>query len=74
MGRLNKAREIIAQLRTITPVVIPEFRFVRNPAHRELILSGLRIAMGETIEAQDLVEVYKRRQQQTRRTFENGLK
>jgi tetratricopeptide (TPR) repeat protein len=48
MGRLNEAREIVAQLRTITPVVIPEFRFVRNPAHRELILSGLRIAMGET--------------------------
>jgi pentatricopeptide repeat protein len=48
MGRLDEAREIIAQIRTITPVVIPNFRANRNPAHRELFLSGLRIAMGET--------------------------
>ena len=47
MGRLDDARKIVAQLRTITPVVIPDFRAVRNPAHRELILSGLRLAAGE---------------------------
>ncbi|MGE0257815.1 MAG: winged helix-turn-helix domain-containing tetratricopeptide repeat protein [Alphaproteobacteria bacterium] len=46
MGRLDEAREIVAQLRTITPVVIPNFRVNRNPTHRELFLSGLRLAMG----------------------------
>jgi TolB-like protein/class 3 adenylate cyclase len=47
MGRLEEAREIVAQLRAITPVVIPDFRVLRNPAQRELLLSGLRRAAGE---------------------------
>jgi adenylate cyclase len=48
MGRLDDAREIAARLRAITPVVIPDASFVRNPQHRELFLSGLRLAASET--------------------------
>jgi TolB-like protein/class 3 adenylate cyclase len=48
MGRLDDAREIVARRRAITPVVIPDVSYLRNPEHRELYLSGLRLAMGET--------------------------
>ncbi|HMD64174.1 MAG TPA: adenylate/guanylate cyclase domain-containing protein [Stellaceae bacterium] len=48
MGRLVEAREIIARLRGITPVVIPSATYLRNAEHRELLLSGLRLAAGET--------------------------
>jgi adenylate cyclase len=48
MGRLDEAREVVARLRAITPVVIRDARFLRNAEHRELYLSGLRLAMGET--------------------------
>ena len=48
MGRLDDAREIVERLRAITPVVIPDASYLRNPEHRELFLSGLRLAMGET--------------------------
>jgi len=50
MGRLDDARAIIARLRAITPLVLPsasELPF-RNPNDRELWLSGLRLAAGET--------------------------
>jgi adenylate cyclase len=47
MGRLDDAREIVEQLQAITPVVIPDLSFLRNPEHRELVLSGLRLAAGE---------------------------
>jgi len=47
MGRLDEAREVIEQLRTITPVVVPSRLPWRNPSHRELFLSGLRLAAGE---------------------------
>jgi len=47
MGRLDDARAIFARLRAITPVVIPDASYLRNPEHRELFLSGLRLAMGE---------------------------
>ena len=33
---------------TITPVVVPTYLVYRNPEHRELFLSGLRLAAGET--------------------------
>jgi adenylate cyclase len=49
MGRLGEAREIVARLRTITPVVVPEVVPFRNPEHRELFLSGLRLAAGEPV-------------------------
>ena len=44
LGRLDEAQEIVARLRAITPVVIPDANFLRNPEHRELVLSGLRLA------------------------------
>ena len=47
MGRLDDAREIGVRLRTITPVVIPDASYLRNPEQRELFLSGLRLAAGE---------------------------
>ncbi len=47
MGRLDDAREIVARLRAITSVVIPDTSLLRNPEHRELYLSGLRLAAGE---------------------------
>jgi TolB-like protein len=47
LGRLNDAREIVERLRTITPLVVPNLSHLRSPEHRELLLSGLRLAMGE---------------------------
>jgi predicted protein tyrosine phosphatase len=47
MGRLGEAREIVARLRAITPVVIPNPCVLRNAEHRELYLSGLRLAADE---------------------------
>ena len=47
MGRLNEAREILKRLRAITPVVVPSDTPYRKPEHRELFLSGLRLAAGE---------------------------
>jgi len=47
MGRIDEARKVIARLRTITPRVMPKLSRLSNPAHRELYLSGLRLAAGE---------------------------
>jgi pentatricopeptide repeat protein len=47
MGRLDEAREIVRRLRAITPVVMERATRYRNREHRELFLSGLRIAAGE---------------------------
>jgi adenylate cyclase len=47
MGRLDDARQIIARLRPITPVVMETAIRYRNPELRELFLSGLRLAAGE---------------------------
>jgi adenylate cyclase len=47
LGRLDDAREVVARLRAVTPVVIPDASYLRNPEHRELYLSGLRLAAGE---------------------------
>jgi adenylate cyclase len=48
MGRLDEAREIVRLLKKITPVVVPTVTPYRNPEHRELFLSGLRLAADET--------------------------
>ena len=48
MGRLDDAREIIGRLRAITPFAMPQAGHFRNAEHRELYLSGLRLAAGET--------------------------
>jgi adenylate cyclase len=47
MGRLDEAREIVARLRAITPLVVHDATIFRNPGQRELFLSGLRLAAGE---------------------------
>jgi TolB-like protein len=47
MGRLEEARKIVGQLRAISPIVVPNVTPFRNPEHRELFLSGLRLAAGE---------------------------
>lgn len=47
MGRLDDARETINRLRAITSDVIPDVSFLRSREHRELLLSGLRLAVGD---------------------------
>lgn len=46
MGRLADAREIVARLRSVTSVVLPNADHLRDPEHRALFLSGLRLAAG----------------------------
>jgi len=46
-GRLDDAQEIIKRLRAVTPIMVPNVTRLRNPEHRELFLSGLRLAAGE---------------------------
>jgi TolB-like protein/class 3 adenylate cyclase len=48
MGRFEEARAIVARLRAITPLVVPNDLPLRKPEDRELFLSGLRLATGET--------------------------
>jgi tetratricopeptide (TPR) repeat protein len=48
MERLDEARTVVARLRAITPMLVPEETNYRNPKHRELFLSGLRRVAGET--------------------------
>jgi len=47
MGRLGDARDAVTRLRAITDAVMPDLSYLRNPAHRELFLSGLRLAAAE---------------------------
>jgi TolB-like protein len=48
MGRLDEARDVVTRLRAITPNVIPpRILYLRHAEHRELYLSGLRLAAGE---------------------------
>ena len=46
-GRPKEARETIERLKTMTSVVVPATVPVRNAEHRELFLSGLRLAARE---------------------------
>ena len=49
MGLLDEARATVARLRAITPEVMVNYPLpFRDPRHRELYFSGLRLAMGET--------------------------
>ena len=47
MGRLDEARKAVEQLQSLTNVVVPSAAHWRNSEHRELYLSGLRLAAGE---------------------------
>ena len=46
-GQLDEAREVVTRLRALTGVVIPDLSYLRSADHRELYLSGLRLAAGE---------------------------
>jgi hypothetical protein len=41
------AREVVSRLRAITPIVVEGAMRFRKPEHRELLLSGLRLAAGQ---------------------------
>ena len=48
LGRLDDARDVVKRLRSITrSVTPPDIMYLRNAQHRELYLSGLRLAAGE---------------------------
>jgi adenylate cyclase len=47
MGRLDEARDVVKRLRAITPVVVPPATQFRDLEQRELLLSGLRLAVSE---------------------------
>ena len=47
-ARLDEARQMLDRLRVITPVILQPIISFRNPEHRELLESGLRLAIGET--------------------------
>jgi TolB-like protein/class 3 adenylate cyclase/Flp pilus assembly protein TadD len=47
MGRLDEAREVVRQLRSLTNVLVPAAENWRDPNQREFYLSGLRMAIGE---------------------------
>ena len=51
LGRFDETRETVARLRTLTTEVVPSATHWRNPDHRELYLSGLRLAAGEMMPA-----------------------
>ena len=48
MGQLERAREVIMKLRAITPTVMPAPTAFPITEQRELLLSGLRLAMSRT--------------------------
>jgi adenylate cyclase len=48
LGQLEEAYEIVRRLRSITPIIVPDAAHWRKPEHRELFLSGLRVAARET--------------------------
>jgi adenylate cyclase len=50
MGRLDEARTVIAKLCTITTKVLPKKQAMpwRVPEYRELFLSGVRLAAGDS--------------------------
>ncbi len=48
MGRMREAREVIAKLRSLNAQAEPRVGHWRKPEHQQLLLSGLRLAMGET--------------------------
>lgn len=47
LGRLGDAQETLTRLRAISAVVMPDVSHFRNAEHREVLLSGLRLALGE---------------------------
>jgi adenylate cyclase len=48
MGRLDEARQIAERLHSAAPSILRSAHAFRNPEHRELLMSGRRLAAGET--------------------------
>jgi hypothetical protein len=49
LGRLDEAQDMIARLQAVSPAMVArDAASWRNPEDRELFLSGLRLAAGET--------------------------
>jgi tetratricopeptide (TPR) repeat protein len=56
LGRLDQAQDMIERLRAVSPALVArDAAHWRNPEHRELLLSGLRLAMGEGKESKPLL-------------------
>jgi adenylate cyclase len=51
LGRFDEARQTVKRLQTLTSEVVPSATHWRNPEHRELYLSGLRLAAGDATPA-----------------------
>jgi adenylate cyclase len=49
LGRMDNARDVVSRLRAITPAIVPKVTNYRDPAQREMFMSGLRVAAGETV-------------------------
>ena len=49
MGKIDDARQVIERLRALPAVVEPNASFLRDAEHRDLFLSGLRLAAGLAI-------------------------
>jgi pentatricopeptide repeat protein len=49
MGRLDEAHEIVERLKAITPIVVPSGTVHRSAEIRELLFSGLHLAMDEAV-------------------------
>src|SRR5215472_2194902 len=48
LGRLDEAHNVITQLQSVSPALVARGAASwRNPEHRELLLSGLQLAIGE---------------------------
>jgi adenylate cyclase len=45
LGRLDAARDIVVRLRGVTNLMMPDVAHFRNAEHRDLLLSGFRLAM-----------------------------
>jgi TolB-like protein/class 3 adenylate cyclase/predicted ATPase len=61
MGRLDDAKEIVERLRAIPSVVVPSSSWLQNADHRELYLSGLRLAADEAPGSHRRIETMPRR-------------
>jgi adenylate cyclase len=48
LGRLEEARRVLDRLRRFAPIVVEDMSW-RRPEDRELLLSGLRLALGDAI-------------------------
>ena len=46
LGRLDEARRMVERVKAITPLVIENQEYMRDPEQRAIVLSGLRLAMG----------------------------